>query len=187
MFDKRRLCAALLLSLCVPLLVLPLIWGWITLSGLAMIVIPIIVSSLITGAAFLLRSSEADYRRKRDIWEAIRKWVELPDTPFRGQRDTLPLAEKPPELADGVEGCLKRKYPSIWADLQKLRQEYSEYKMTNVSAKFTKDVNGRDIVNLEGVKAYDRSMCSSLKQLHDQLREHIKSEILDKHDTELKC
>jgi len=160
---------------------------WVNLSELAIIVIPIVVSSLITGAAFLLQSSEADYRRKKDIWEAIRKWVELPITRFRNQQDTLPLAEKPPELADGVEGCLRRKYPSIWGNLQKLRQEYSEYKKENVTEKFTKYVDDRAIINMERAKAYHHSKCGHLLQLHCQLAKQIKSEILDKHDTELKC
>ena len=187
MFDKRRLCAALLLSLCVPLLVLPLIWEWITLSELAIIVIPIIVSSLITGAAFLLQSSEADYRRKKDIWEAIRKWVELPITRFRNQQDTLPLAEKPPELAYEVEKCLKRKYPSIWANLKKLRQEYSDWKNEQTTDRFTTFENGRTIVNISLAHSYDDRMCRKLLEWHARLKETIESEVLSKHCAKLKC
>jgi hypothetical protein len=164
---------------------LPQIWGWITLSELAIIAIPIIVSSLITGAAFLLRSSEGDYLRKEAIWKAIEEWVALPITGFSDQRDTLPLAEKPPKLAEAIEKCLKRKYPSVWDSLQKLRQEYFEYKRHGKS--FVQYVDGRATIYPDDIIAYDKARCQDLRELHDLLAKKIRSEILGKHSTELKC
>jgi len=126
--------------------------------------------------------------RKEAIWKAIKKWVELPlPIRFHSQKDMLPLAEKPPELADEVEKCLKRKYPSIWANLQKLRQEYYGWKNENVAERFTKYEGDRAIINITYVNQYNRSKCDHLLQLHCQLAKQIKSEILDKHYTRLKC
>jgi len=166
---------------------LPQIRGWISLSDLAIVVIPIIVSSLITGAVFLWQPSEADYRRKEEIWKAIEAWVEMPIVEFRHQYDTLPLGEKPPKLGVDVEKCLERNYPSVWSGLKKFRQEYSEWKNEDVSKRFSECIDGVLTMHIGPEQTYNELMCRQLIQCHNQLAEQIKSEILGKHCTELKC
>jgi hypothetical protein len=130
---------------------------------------------------------EVDRDRQKSIWTAIKSWVELPITRFRSKQDTLPLAEKPPELAVEIEECLSRYYPAIYASLQNLRQKVSEWKNEDVSARFTKDINGVPTVNADYVHQYNESMCDLLMRAHTQLAEQIKSEILDRHHSRLKC
>jgi hypothetical protein len=124
---------------------------------------------------------------KEEVWNAFQKWAQLPIVRFREQEDTLPLAEKPPELAFEIEECLKSNYSRIWNDLQKLRQRYHAWKSENVSERFTESVNGVPTVHLDYILSYNRSMCERLLRSHTQLAAQIKSEILDKHYTRLKC
>lgn len=131
-------------------------------------------------------SQQADLRKK-EVWNAFQKWVQVPIVRFRDQQDMLPLAEKPPDLAFELEECLKRNYPSVWADLQKLRQQYHAWKNENVSDRFTRTVNGVTTVYIDAVRDYNERMLDRLLRLHSQLAEGIKSEILDKHHTRLKC
>jgi hypothetical protein len=133
------------------------------------------------------KPDEYENRRKEDIWKAIKQWIELPIIQFREQKDTLPLCEKPPELADAVEKCLSRKYSSIWIDLQKLRDEYHAWKNEDVPAKFIRHKDGDRSVNIDAIKGYNDSMRIKLMSLHSRLVERIKSEIIDKHFTQLKC
>jgi hypothetical protein len=128
-----------------------------------------------------------DPARKESIWRAIKKWVELPINRFRDKQDTLPLAEKPPELAVEIEECLSRYYPSIWQNVTKLRQEYHEWKDTDSTSKFTKVVEGQTIINLTYAQAYDEEKKRGLVRAHNQLAEQIKSEILDKYHDRLEC
>ena len=120
------------------------------------------------------------------MWDAIKKWVELPVTKFHNKQDTLPLAEKPPELAAGIEELLTRLYPSIHANLQKLRQEYSAWKNEDDSAKFTNRVDGVANMSSNDVHGYNDSVRKRLLRLHSQIAEQIKHEILDKHHNRLK-
>jgi len=126
-------------------------------------------------------------RRRRDTYVAIKKWVELPITKFRDKQDTLPLAEKALERSDDIEGCLSRNYPSIWRNLEKLTQEYHEWKSTDSAARFTTIEGGLTVVNITYANKWDDFKIRELLQLHSQLAEQIKSEILGKHDTRLKC
>ena len=120
------------------------------------------------------------------MWAAIKKWVELPITEFHDEQDTLPLAEKPPELASGIEEILTRLYPAIYSNLQKLRREYSAWKNMDVSVKFTNHVDGVATIPRDDVHGYDDSARNRLLRLHSQIAEQIKSDILDKHHTRLK-
>jgi len=150
-----------------------------------------IVAIMFTGGASLfwngLKSDEQDNLRREAIWKAIKEWIELPIARFRDKQDTLPLAEKPPELAVEIEECLSQNYPSVYACLQRLRQEYHDWKDTDSSAKFRKVVEGRTIINLDYVIKWDEFKQRELMRLHSQLVEQIKSEILAKHHTRLKC
>lgn len=155
-------------------------------------VIIAVIPAMIVGGASLIwfgrKPDEQELSRKRDIHAAIKKWVELPTVKFRDRRDVLPLAEEPPELAVEIEQCLNRKYQStIYASLQKFRQEYHEWKDTDSSVRFTKVENGKTIIDYRNVLRYDDSTCRNLLSLHDQLGKQIKSEIVDKHSTRLKC
>lgn len=132
-------------------------------------------------------SNEQDDSRKEDIWKAIKLWVEMPITRFRDKQDVLPLAEKPPELAVEIEECLSQNYPSVYACLQRLRQEYHDWKDTDSSARFTKVVEGRTIVNITDASKWDEFKREELIRMNSQLVEQIKSEILAKHHTRLKC
>jgi hypothetical protein len=145
---------------------------------------------------FVVESSESEVKtgsseqaglRRKEVWNAFQKWTQLPIVRFREQQDTLPLAERPPDLAFEIEECLRRNYSEIWADLQKLRQQYHAWKNENVSDRFTKDVNGVPTVYLDYIRSYNESMCGRLLRFHSQLAAQIKLEILDKHHTRLKC
>jgi hypothetical protein len=131
--------------------------------------------------------SEQTGLRKKEIWNAFQKWTQLPIVRFRDQQDTLPLAEKPPELAFEIDECLKGNYPAIWDGVRKLRQQYHAWKNEDVPHRFTKVENGRTIIDLRYVYAYNESMCNKLVALHRQLADQIRVEILDKHHTRLKC
>jgi hypothetical protein len=153
-------------------------------------VIIAVVPSMIAAGSVLLWSarkpSEQNNLRKQAIWEAIKLWVELPITRFRDKQDVLPVAEKPPELADEVEGCLKRKYRSIWDNLQAFRSEYHEWKNTDSSEQFIKYEKGHAVLNYDDLLDWDDFKAGELTRLHSQLAEQIKSEILAKHHTRLK-
>jgi len=145
----------------------------------------IVVGMFTTGCAFLYygpRANEQEILRKERVWKVIQEWVALPAT-----QDILPLAEKPPTLADEIHECLRKKYPSIWANLQKLRQEYSEWKNIDHSERFRKTIGDTEFVNLNARNAYEKSERSRLKVLHSQLVEQIKSDILAKDHVRLKC
>lgn len=132
-------------------------------------------------------SGEQADLRKREVWNAFQKWVQLPIVRFRDQQDMLPLAEKPPDLAFELEECLRRNYSTIWDNLQELRQQYHAWKNENISDRFTKIEDGHTIIDLRYILAYNESVCNKLVALHGQLGKQIGSEILDKHYTRLKC
>jgi len=187
MLDKRKLLAFVLVVLCAPVVVVPYRLQWVSLSELTNTVVGVLVSALLAGAVMLWISSDQADRKKERIWSAIKKWVELPIIRFRDQQDTLPLAEKPPELAYEIEDCLSQKYTSIYGNLQKFRQEYYEWKNTESSQKFMKYEEGRPVINLDDVRRWDEFKVRELMRAHSQLVEQIKSEILAKYHTRLKC
>jgi len=110
---------------------------WVRLSELTIAVVGTLVGVLLISAVTLWISSDRADRKKEKIWKAIEEWVNLPIARFRYRDDTLPLAEKPPKLAYEIEECLRQKYPSLWNDLQKLRQEYHELKNEDIAKRFT--------------------------------------------------
>lgn len=110
--------------------------------------------------------------RKKDVWYAIKEWVESPiQVGFglnRGQEDFL-LATEPPTLAAEVDTCLKH-YPTVWNTLQ-------EFRTICVTPIGSVTPNGMAIENaMRGVT-----------RLNMKLIQEIRSEILDKHYTQLKC
>jgi hypothetical protein len=155
------------------------------------VIIAVVPSMIVAGSVLLWsarKPSEQDNLRKQAIWEAIKLWVELPITRFRDKHDTLPLAEKPPELAAEIEQCLSRKYRgTVYACLQKFRQEYHEWKNTDSSEQFIKYEKGHAVLNYDDLLDWDDFKAGELARLHSQLVEQIKSEILAKHHTRLKC
>lgn len=165
-------------------------WVFSDVPYLWRIVIFVVAIVILGATALWSRTQETENEqvdlRKKAVWDAIKKWVEMPITRFRDQEDTLPLAEKPPELAVEIEECLKRKYPSIWGNLQKLKQEYHGWKNEHVSDRFTENINGVPTIHIDMVHWYNESTCRRLVELHHQLAEQIKSEILEKYHTRLK-
>jgi hypothetical protein len=135
----------------------------------------------------VIPSTEVEQDRKEAIWMAIKKWVELPITRFRDKQDVLPLAEKAPDYADEINECLSRHYPLLWTNLQKLRQDYHDWKSADSAARFTRIDEGRTVINIDYARKWDELRIRELLQLHSQLAEQIKSEILAKYHTRLKC
>jgi len=131
--------------------------------------------------------SEQELRRKREIYDAIKEWVESPIFRFQDQRDTLPLAEKPPRLASAIEECLRQNYSTIWSSLQRLREKYHEYKNANISEIATRYVDGQPVYFMDRAKAYEHARCQELLAWHRQVREEIESKILGYDSTRLKC
>ena len=153
------------------------------------VIVSLVPTMIVSGASLIWlgrKPDEQELRRKEDIHRAIKRWNETPFGGFRKRTDTLPLAEKAPELAVEIEKCLSH-YQSVYANLQKLRQEYHEWKDTDSTGRFSRVENGKTIIDLRLAYAYDDSMCRSLLLSHSQLIEQIKSEILDKHYTSLKA
>jgi len=189
---RTQVLVGLALIVCAPFtLLLGNLSGLIpNLADTIQIVIVSLVPAMIVSGASLIwlgrQPDEQELRRKEDIHGAIKRWNETPFGGFRKKTDTLPLAEKAPELAVEIEKCLTH-YQSIYANLQKLRQQYHEWKDTDSTDRFTRVENGKTIIDLRLVNAYDDSMCRRLLLSHSQLIEQIKSEILDKHYTSLKA
>jgi hypothetical protein len=133
--------------------------------------------------------SKFDTRRQRrkDIWGAIKEWVEL--TRSHDQQDAFPLAEKPPTLATEIEECLSRNYRSIWADMQQFRSKYDELmtlKAGNVSEELFETIDGSRTLNLDLLRAREDSLRHQLSAMQRQLTGRLNSEILEKHSTRLK-
>jgi hypothetical protein len=159
-------------------------------ATIGQIIISVVPAMIVGGASLIWFGRKPDAQelsRKQDIHGAIKKWVELPVAAFDYKSGTLPLAEKPPELAAEIEECLSRKYPSIHTNLQKFRQDYREWQDTESSSKFTTVEDGRTVINIDYVRAYDNEMAWKLTRAHGQLAEQFNSEIVDKHFTRLKC
>ncbi len=146
-------------------------------------------ATIIAAVIGILGKSRFDTRRqrKKDIWDAIKEWVEL--TISHGQQDAFPLAEKPPTLATEIEECLSRNYPSIWADVQQFRNKYDELmtiKAGNVPEELFEKIDGRTTLNLDLLQAREDSLCHQLSAMQRQLTGRLNSEILEKHSTRLK-
>jgi hypothetical protein len=152
------------------------------------VVVSLVPSMFVSGASLIWlgrKPDEQELRRKQDTFGAIERWNETPFGSFRSRRDTLPLAESPPELGVDIDSCL-RHYPSVYANLQKLRTEYKDWKETDSVHRFTTIENGIPTVNTSLVNSYDDDMCRRLVKSHHNLKAQMKSEILDKHYTSLK-
>jgi hypothetical protein len=133
------------------------------------------------------RRDDTRRRRKKDVWDAIKEWVEL--TKSHGQQDAFPLAEKPPTLAMEIVECLSRNYPSIWADMQQFRSKYDELmaiKAGNVPEELFEKTDGRNTLNLDLLRAREVSLRHQLSAMQRQLTGRLNSEILEKHSTRLK-
>jgi hypothetical protein len=157
-------------------------------NTIQIVIVSLVPAMLMQGASLVwlgLKPDEQELKRKEDVFQAIKRWSETRFGGFRDKNDTLPLAEKAPELATEIDKCLSH-YPSIYADLQKLRHEYREWKDTQTAERFTRVEKGKTIIDLRLVNSYDNDMCRRLLQSHHQLMRQIQSEILDKHYTTLK-
>ncbi len=187
MLDNRKSLALILIALCLPVVIIPYATQLVELSALVNTLVGVLVSALLAGAVILWISSDQVERKKERIWKAIEKWVNAPITRFHDQQDTLPFAEKPPELAFEIEECLKQNYPAIWDNLQKLKQEYHGWKNEDVGKRFTENINGIPTLHYDMFRWYNESTCRRLIELHHQMAKQIKSEILEKYHTRLKC
>ena len=152
---------------------LPTVWSFIKEAGLIGWAFYMVIEWLVSressrqkaerlaqiGRAEAERKQELEEidRRRRDTYDAIKKWVELPITRFHDKQDTLPLAEKALERSVEIEECLSRNYPSIWRNLKKLRQEYHEWKSTDSAARFTRIDEGRTVINIDNMGSVDLS------------------------------
>jgi hypothetical protein len=153
-------------------------------------VIIAVIPAMIVGGASLIwfgrKPDEQELSRKRDIHAAIKEWVES----FPNVYNPYPLAAKPPELSVEIENCLSRKYPSIWVDVERLRDKYSELlqiESGNFPDEFYQDVNGRRTLYMEAVEGRKLSMKDQLAAMERQLREEIGREIVERHFIRLKC
>ena len=161
-------------------------------SAIEGIVVLIFGAMLVSGSSLIWNGRKPDAhtnQRKRDIWEAIKEWVELPSTGFRGQPDPLPLAEKPPKLALEIEDCLNRNYPSIWANMREFKRVHADLVAIrkNPPEEFWEKIDGRMTLHYHLLLARENSIHHQLAQMQRELIRQLKSEILEKHYTRLKC
>lgn len=130
-------------------------------------------------------------RDRKDIYEAIKEWIQPPDTRLQiigGQQEPLYLAERLPKRAQKIDACLSRNYPEIWADLQEFRSKYTELMSldTTIPEEFRERINGVENVKLYLLNARKDSIRGQLLARQRQLVQRINLEIVEKHDTELK-
>ena len=96
------------------------------MAGIALLVwgIKKLISEATTKEASPKLSQGQLDERKKDIWYAIKEWVESPIRigygVDRGAEDFM-LATEPPKLAAEIEACLKNHYPTIWNTWQEFR------------------------------------------------------------------
>jgi hypothetical protein len=130
-------------------------------------------------------------RDRRAIYEAIKEWIQPPQTRWQigGQQEPLYLGEKIPKHAQKIDDCLSRNYHPIWADLQEFRNKYAELMALRISIpeEFWEEINGVRTLHLRLVEARESSMRSQLVAMQRQLIQQINLEIVEKLDTELKC
>jgi hypothetical protein len=160
-------------------------------SAVEGVIVVIVAAMLISGCSLIWNGRKPDEQanqRKEDIWKAIKEWVELPSTGFGGQPDPLPLAEKPPNLAVEIEDCLNRNYPSIWANMREFRRVHAELVAIRKNPQeFWEKIDGRMTLHYGLLLARENSIHHQLAQMQRELIQQLKSEILEKHYTRLKC
>lgn len=152
--------------------------------GPAAVIIAAVIGAIVVVAK---RRDDTRRRRKKDVWDAIKEWVEL--TKSHDQQDAFPLAEKPPILAMEIVECLSRKYPSIWADMQQFRTKYEELmaiKAGNVPEELYEEIDGRRTLHYDLLLAREDSLRHQLSAMQRQLIQRLNSEILEKHSARLK-
>jgi hypothetical protein len=130
-------------------------------------------------------------RDRKAIYDAIKEWVQPPETRrlITGQQEPLYLAERHLERAQKIDDCLSRNYPEIWADLQEFRDKYAELMAlaANIPDEFKDTINGitnLDLVRLEGGKLAIRDQLLAMQR---QLIRQINLEVVEKLESELKC
>jgi hypothetical protein len=138
------------------------------------------------------KPEEQGNQRKNDIWEAIAEWIEPPPNPFqiRGAEESLFLGEKVPRLVKEIDDCLSKHYPTIWADMQEFRRKYGQLmdmKAGKIPDEFWENIDGRMTLHYNLFLAREDSMHRQLVQIQKELTQQLKSKILEKHYTRLKC
>jgi hypothetical protein len=142
------------------------------------IIIGIVTAMIVGGVSLIWRGQEADEkdnRRREDIWKAIGEWVSQPSydySPGVGRVYEFPLAREPPNLSVEIEDCLRKNYSSIWNDIEELRRKYA-----------ARQAPGAKV----GMGTAIKDALDGLVGLESRIRQELKSEILDKHYTQLKC
>jgi hypothetical protein len=129
-------------------------------------------------------------RRRRATYDAIIEWIQPPQPPWQltGQKEEPPfLGEKPPKYASRIDDSLSRNYPQIWADLQEFRKKYAEWKALSIGEFSVQKDDEVKTVYVGAFEARKASIRSQLVAMQRGLIQQIKLEIVDKHDTELKC
>ena len=131
-------------------------------------------------------------RDRKAIYEAIKEWIQPPQTQWQigGQQEPLYLGEKLPRHAQRIDECLSRNYPQIWADLQEFRKKHAELTTlkANIPAEFLVQKDGEvTTFHVGAFEARKDSMRHQLVAMQRQLIQQINLEIVEKHDTELKC
>ena len=130
---------------------------------------------------------------RKDVFEAINEWVK-PSSITRsgsyglGSQYDFPLARKPSKRVAEIEDCLSNNYSPLWASLHEFKYKYSEYATGNIPKGFLeKESNESTSIDIDAVNMHKKSMLDNLRDMHDKLVGRFNSEILDKHDTQLKC
>jgi hypothetical protein len=135
---------------------------------------------------------EESNRRRTDIWKAIEEWVRPPQAQFQigGQQEPLFLGERHPRLATEIDSCLSQHYPSIWARLQEFRAKYAELmamKAGKIPEEFWEKSTNETTLHYGLLLAREDSIHNQLVQVQRELIQRINTEILERHDTQLKC
>lgn len=125
---------------------------------------------------------ETNEERKRDIWVAIRDWVNPSihvhaSTPFSSL--DYPLLSQPPSLESEIYACLQEHYPSLWKERleflslrSKLESEYDQIRRRRPSKKKTKLLE-------ENSRKFERE--------YSNLVGHFKEQITGRHFSHLRC
>ena len=129
--------------------------------------------------------SEQEIGRKKDIYNAIKEWVE-PPVQFNLTEECYHLTYDPPKLASEIRDCLSRNYPSIWNNLQELRRKHEEWVNPEVPRGSIEKVGEVSIVSRDWM-ARKESLRNDVRRMHSSLVQQFRSEILGKHYTRLKC
>ncbi len=120
---------------------------------------------------------ELERIRKKNIWNAIKKWAGHGVEAVAIKRDgethvsyTYPLAAEPPELGLEIMYCLSQNYPSLWNERERFRAKNIEYSKT-----------------IFETKEELRAAREALRDDYRSLEKRFKSEILGKRYSGLKC